>query len=599
MFDNTMQRVAATSWRRLLQAAFVIIVFSLLSADAGAQATVPVRVIAFNDFHGHLAPDDKSIAVEDPADPSRKVILRSGGAAYLATRIRQLRAEEPHSIVLSSGDLIGASPLASGLFLDEPTIEVMNSIGVEINAIGNHEFDRGLGELQRMISGGCASAPALGRVSCASSDGAFRGARFAFIAANVDYRDGRRPFQSSVVREFDGVKVAFVGAVTRSTPGIVRAGAVTELAFRPEARAINAEAEALHAQGVKAIVAVIHEGGDADGGANGCANPRGSIFDIVRDLDPSIRVVLSAHTHRAYRCLIDGRLVIQAASFGRLVSVVDIELDRISGEIVPGRTRARNVPVPNGLGRQQSAASAAYPPLVPDPAVAALVAHYSARAAPLADRPAGRLAAEFDRHASRGGDHALGRLVADAQLAATRAQGATIALTNPGGIRTDLRPRGTDGTVSYSDVYAAQPFGNTLVTLTLTGAQLKALLEQQWNEHDPNRPRILQPSRGFTYAWDATRPAGDRVIVDSMRLEGRAIDRAATYRVTVNDFLAGGGDGFRVLREGVDAVGGPLDVDALTDYMRTESQTAPLQPDRSSRIGRRNRAPGRLPTPVR
>ncbi len=585
MLEDAVQRAAATNPGHLLGAALAI-VLAVASADAPAQATVPVRIIAFNDFHGHLEPGHNSIAVEDPANPSRTVTLRSGGAAYLATRIRQLRAEEPHSIVVSAGDLIGASPLASGLFLDEPTIEVMNSMGVDINAIGNHEFDRGLGELQRMIGGGCASAPPLDRVSCASGDGIYRGARFDFIAANVEYRDGRRTFRAAVVREFDGLKVAFVGAVTRSTPGIVRAGAVTELAFRPEARAINAEAEVLRAQGVKAIVAVIHEGGDADGGVNACANPRGRIFDIVRDLDPSIRVVLSAHTHRGYRCLVDGRLVIQAASFGRLVSVVDIELDRRSGEIVAGRTRARNLPVPNGLGREQPAASA-YPPLAPDPAVASLVAHYSARAAPLADRPAGRLAAEFDRNASRGGDHALGRLVADAQLAATRAHGATIALTNPGGIRTDLRPRGPGGTVTYSDVYAVQPFGNTLVTLTLSGGQLKTLLEQQWNERSPDRPRILQPSRGFTYAWDATRPTGEHVIVDSMRLEGRAIDRTATYRVTVNDFLAGGGDGFRVLLEGVDAVGGPLDVDALTEYMRVESQTTPLQPDRSSRIGRR------------
>ena len=394
-------------------------------------------------------------------------------------------------------------------------------------------------------------------------------------------------FESSVVREFDGLRVAFVGAVTRTTPTIVRIGAVSELAFRPEAGAINAEAQALRSQGIRAIVAVIHEGGVADGGVNGCANPRGSIFEIVRDLDPSIRVVLSAHTHRAYRCLVDGRLVIQAASFGRLVSVVDIELDRTSGEIVPERIRASNIPVPNGLGRGQRAAGT-YVPLAPDPAVATLVAHYRARAAPLDDRPAGRLAGDFDRTASRGGDHALGRLVADAQLSATRAQGAAVALTNPGGIRTDLRARGPGGAVTYGDVYAAQPFGNTLVTLTLTGAQLKTLLEQQWTERSRDRPRILQPSRGFSYTWDATRPVGARVVAESMRLDGSTIERETIYRVTVNDFLVGGGDGFRVLREGADAVGGPLDVDALTEYIRVESLAAPLQPDRSPRIARRN-----------
>jgi 5'-nucleotidase len=266
------------------------------------------------------------------------------------------------------------------------------------------------------------------------------------------------------------------------------------------------------------------------------------------------------------------------------VSVVDLEVDRFSGDVVRERTRARNHPVPNGLD-SDTRLRAAYPPLAPEPRVAALVEHYRRRAAPLAERPVGRIDAPFDRRPSAGGDHALGRLIADAHLAATRANGAQIAFTNPGGIRTDLRATG--GIVTYADAYAAQPFGNSLVTLTVTGEQLKTLLEQQWSAARPERARMLQPSTGFSYAWDAGRPRGNRIVPESMRLDGRAIAADQRYRVTVNSFLAEGGDGFRVLREASERVGGPLDIDALTEFLRARSELRPLAPDTSPRIARR------------
>jgi 5'-nucleotidase len=550
-----------------------------------AQSSVTVRIIAFNDFHGHLEPGENTIHVADPDQPSKTVPLRTGGAAFLATRIRQLRADQKHSTVVSTGDLIGASPLISGLFLDEPTIEVMNAIGIDANAVGNHEFDRGAAELLRIVDGGCRTAAPADRISCAATSGSYVGARFPFIAANVLDRNGRALFAPSVVREFDGIRIGFIGAVTRSTPGIVRPDGVAGLRFGSEAEAINREAQVLRAQGVNAIVAVVHEGGDAGGRLDACENPHGPIFDIERELDPSIDIMLSAHTHRAYNCRINGRLVIQGASFGRLVSVVDVMVDRASGDIVLPLTQSRNVPVPNGLTRDDRL-RAAYPPLEPDPRVAAIVDHYRVRALPIAARPVGRLAGTFDRNASAGGDHVLGRLIADAQLAATRDRGAVIAFTNPGGIRTELRPRGIDGTVNHADIYAVQPFGNVLVTLTLTGAQLKTLLEQQWSRSHPERARILQPSRGFSYAWDPARSKGDRVIAASLRLNGRAVEADRLYRVTVNDFLASGGDSFRVLRSATDVVGGPLDIDSLSEFIRTESMPQPLQPDRTARISR-------------
>jgi 5'-nucleotidase len=557
----------------------------LIVAPQGVRsqdATVRVRLIAFNDFHGHLEAGENEVQVQDPADPARSVALRSGGAAHLAALIGSLRAEQPRNVVVSTGDLIGASPLVSGLFHDEPTIEVMNAIGLDVNAAGNHEFDQGVAELQRIVTGGCRDPGDLHRKSC--SRGRYAGARFPFLAANVvDRTTGRAVFPSTFVTTLDGVRIGFIGVVTRATPGIVIPSGVAGVRFLSEARVLNEQARLLQAVGVQAIVAVVHEGGHTDGGFNGCSNPRGPIFEIVRELEPAIDVVLSAHTHRGYNCEVNGKPVMQGASFGRLVSVVDLAIDRVSGDVVPALTRARNLPVPNGTDADDRLRSA-YPPLAPDPTVAAIVEHYRAASAPLANRPVGRIAGPFERRPGPGGDHALGRLIADAQLAATRVNGATIAFTNPGGVRSALHASGTDGTVTYADAYSTQPFGNSLVTMTITGEQLKTLLEQQWSASSPERARILQPSAGLSYSWSGRKPYGQRI--ESLRLDGRAVQQDDDVRVTVNSYLAAGGDGFRVLQQGRDRIGGPLDIDALTEFLRVRSAVAPLAPSSAQRIAR-------------
>ena len=568
--------------------AWVLIAASLVAAFSVASAqTVPVRIIAFNDFHGHLEPSDNTLAVPDPSNSAATTQLRTGGAAFLAARINQLKAQQPHHVIVSAGDLVGASPLTSSLFLDEPTIEVMNAIGLDINALGNHEFDRGVTHLLRLASGGCQPDPSPDRQTCAGLDGKFAGARFTLLSANVLDRDSDQPIVPPTwIRSFDGVRIGVIGAVTRATRSIVVQSGVANVRFVAEAKALNDAARQLRRNGVHAIVAVVHEGGDADGGYDSCRAPRGAIFEIARELDASIDIVLSAHTHRAYNCIVDGRPIMQAASYGRLVSVVDIEIDRASGSILRERTRAHNVPVPNGLDTSDRL-RAAYPPLEPDRQVAAIVEHYRQRAASVAQRPVGRIAGEFDRRTSGGGDSALGRLIADAQLAATRPQGAQLALTNPGGLRADLRASARDSVATYADAFASLPFSNTLVTLTLTGTQLKQLLEQQWSATADQRARILQPSRGFSYVWLASGSHGERVVADSMRLHGSVIRPDQPYRITVNNFLAEGGDGFRVLRDGVDRVGGPVDVDALSEYLKQQSAVRPLAPDRVPRIIRR------------
>jgi 5'-nucleotidase len=549
------------------------------------DAALTLRLIAFNDFHGHLEPGEMSLEVPDPRNPQRTTRLRVGGAAHLAGRIAQLRREQPRSVVVSAGDMVGASPLTSALFRDEPTVEVMNLIGLELNAAGNHEFDHGVDELRRLIGGGCASEPRGKTLSCAHPGGHYEGARFAFLAANVVDEQGRPLLPPFRVVEVDGIRIGFIGAVTRSTPGIVLPAGIRGWRFEDEAEAINRAARELLAQGVRALVAVVHEGGEADGGFNACENPRGEIFSIARRLDPAIAVIVSGHTHRAYVCRIDGRLIVQSGAHGQMVAVLDLAVDPRRGTVDIAATAARNEPVANGL-QTGAALRAAYPPAPPDPVVARLVDHYRTRAAPLAQKPAGRIAAPFERLAGPGGDSAAGRLIADAQLAATRSNGAQIAFVNPGGIRTDLVARPNDGTVTFADAFAMQPFGNALVTMSLTGAQILALLESQWNRGEAQRQRLLQPSRGFTYAWRAAAPAGSRVDRASVRIDGELLREERTYRVTVNQYLAEGGGGLPLLREGTDRVVGPLDVDALVAYLRSTSRLAPLRPDPRSRIVR-------------
>ena len=280
-------------WTRAVTVASIATLALVVAPASRSQGSlVPVRIIAFNDFHGHLEPGENAVEVPDPSDPARKRRVRAGGAAHLATLVARLRAEQPQHVVVSSGDLVGASPLISGLFHDEPTIEVMNAIGIDFNAVGNHEFDHGVDELKRLAQGGCSSASSTHRQSCPRL--AYTGARFPFLAANVlDRSTGQPIFAPTFVKSIGGVRVGFIGVVTRSTPGIVVPSGVAGVRFVAEARVLNEQAKALQAEGVQAIVAVVHEGGDADGGINDCANPRGAIFEIERELDAAIDAVLS------------------------------------------------------------------------------------------------------------------------------------------------------------------------------------------------------------------------------------------------------------------------------------------------------------------
>lgn len=557
-----------------------------------APAAVTVRLIAFNDFHGNLETSGLTLPWPDPARPDRALRLAAGGAAYLAGTVNALRAGAPNSLVISSGDMIGGTPLVSALFLHESTIDVMNRLGVDIAIPGNHEFDAGKDELLRVLGGGCQAAKPDGLfVSCAL--GPYTGAKFPLFAANVLGADGKTLFPPSLVRSVGGVKIGFIGAVTRITPTIVVPSGVAGLTFTDEATAINAEAARLKAQGIQALVAVIHEGGETgtpglplEWNDVGCPKPRGAIFDIAKRLTQDVDVIFSAHTHQGYRCVVDGRPIMQATALGRGVSVADLVIDPATGEVDRSRTTHRNLPVFND--RSDAALKAAIIAAEPAPyaqalrdaqpvaAIAERVAAYSAAAAPRAQKPVGRIGGNFDRNAKT--DASAGRLIADAQWIATRTAergNASFALMNPGGVRSDLRCAGGPPpcTVTYGEIFTMQPFGNSLVVMTLTGTQIKQLLEDQQR---PGRtgPSFLIPSSSLTYRWVAKAEYGQRV--QDVRVAGAPLTPNGEYRLTVNSFLADGGDGVVMLQQGRDRLGGELDIDALIAHLKRNPSPDPV-----------------------
>lgn len=552
-----------------------------------ATGPVAVRLLGFNDFHGNLEKTALSLNLPDPADATKTVRVATGGAAFLAGKLAELKAGNPNTVIVSSGDLIGGSPLVSAFFRDEPTLEIMNMMGVDLNAVGNHEFDKGVAELSRIVKGGCSTDtrdPNL--ASCARAGASYAGAKFPFLAANVVDANGTPIHPPYVIKNFQGARIAFIGAVTRTTPTIVVPEGVRGVRFLDEAQAINRYVDEVKALGVNAMVAVVHEGGNTDGAWNdpSCPNPRGEIFEIVNKLKPEVDIVFSGHSHQGYNCTIKGVPVMQAFSAGRGISQVDIVIDPATRDIDRSKTRAVNVPVVNDGNPPEIAAK--FPAAKPDAAVAKLVADYVALAAPRANREIGRITATINREPAPGGDFPAGRLIADAQLAATAPAdkgGAQIAFMNAGGIRADFNctpvAPATSCAVTFGGAFTVQPFGNSLVVMTLTGAQLKELLEQQNAGANAQRARMLQPSKGFTYTWDAAAPAGARV--SNMRLNGAPVDPATPYRVTVNSFMAEGGDGYSVLSKGTNRVGGAQDIDALIAYLAANN---PAAPDMAARI---------------
>ena len=553
-------------------------------------AVVSIKLIAFNDLHGNLEPPKTSIFA--PLAAGGTVSVPAGGAAYMASAIATLKTKNPNHAVVSAGDMIGASPLVSALFLDEPTIEAVNAMKIDFNAVGNHEFDKGQTELLRMKNGGCIKNTSL---EPCQVNKAFPGANFGFLAANTLKADGTTLFPATGIKTFtqDGatVKVGFIGMTLKGTPSIVTPAGVAGLTFKDEADTANALIPGLRAQGADVIVVVVHEGGTTTVGYNdkSCAGLSGDVLPILNRLDASVDVVVSGHTHRSYICdyaktnASKPFLLTSAGQYGTIVTDINLSVNTTTRKVVA--KSADNVIVQSeayGSGAAAVALTDQYPRFEKNAEIGALIGRYQAVAEPLVARIVGQVTAPATRTNAPSRENVMGNLIADAQLAATAPLakgGAQIAFMNPGGVRADLIP-GTNGDVTYGQLFSVQPFGNSLVVKTMTGAQLRALLEQQFNSgaNTTSAPRVLLVSGGFSYTYNLAAAVGSRIT--AMTLAGTPVLDATTYRVTMNSFLATGGDNFTVFNEGTQTIGGDQDIDALEAYIKSNKPLAPPAPTR-------------------
>jgi 5'-nucleotidase len=530
-----------------------------------AMAPVEVQILAINDFHGNLEPPNLTIPAADGAVPA-------GGAAYLATALKQVRTS--NSVTVAAGDLIGASPISSALFLDEPTIKALSMAGLELASVGNHEFDKGSAELLRMQKGGCEKYTR--RQPCALEP--FAGAGFQYLAANVVGADGQTLFPSTAIKQVGEVRIGFIGMTLKETKTLVSPSGIAGLDFKDEAETANALVPGLKATGVNTIVLLIHQGASIEGNYydQSCPGLAGDILPILAKLDPAIQLIVSGHTHNAYICRLPmagggERLLTSAGKYGALVTDIRLTFDRPGGTLTGERA---DFVIAQGEPIHTARLNA---PLVPahrifpaDPAVAALVKRYHDAAAGAANRPVGRLGGSVLK-GSDGSESQAAGLIADGQLFVARDPkrgNAGFALMNNGGARTDLLPA-ADGTVTFGQIFAMQPFANNVVTKSYTGAEIKAVLEQQFSSgtNTAERPNFLTPSANFRFTYDRSRPAGQRII--SMTLDGKPIDPAKSYRVAINNFLASGGDNFTLLADGRDPVDAGLDLDATEVYLAT------------------------------
>lgn len=523
----------------------------LLSACASrSSAPVDINLVALNDFHGNL--ESSKFSYTSVIDQTPHTI-QAGGIDTVAAALQAWRQEDGELLLVGAGDLIGASPALSSMWADEPSIGALNLLGMRATSVGNHEFDNGRVELLRQQNGGCAS-PRPDK-ACKYSP-SYYGATFSYLAANVIDRATGKPFLPAYrIETARGVKIAFIGTVLKDTPSVVLASGIVGLDFIDEAEAINRLLPELRAQGVGVFVVLIHQGGRSADYFDqpDCTRLTGPIVDVVQALDPAIRLVISGHSHTGYTCRVDGRMVTQADMGGHVLSRIKLTVDPISNSV--REVSARNIIMTQGTWPEHAAMSD-YLKTVRERGAAVLA------------RPVAKVgAASIGRAHGEAGESALGDLVADSTLAAVKDAGAQIAFMNNGGLRKDLDV-GADLVGTVGQTQMVLPFANTLVLMTLSGAQIRALLEQQWKGAKADAHGVLQVSDGFSYRWDARRPEGQRVLPGSIRLNGAPLVDAKPYRVVVNNFLAEGGDGFSIFAQGSERVETTLrDHDALVAYL--------------------------------
>jgi len=541
---------------------------------------VDLQLLAFNDYHGHV----------EPSQAGTVDGVLAGGGEYLSTELNTLRADHKYSLTVAAGDLIGGSPAFSGLFHDEPSVESLNAMHLDVSSVGNHEFDEGVTELLRMQDGGCHPLD-----GCYFPDAPYAGANFQWLAANVvNEATGDTPLPPYWIKRFESINVGFIGMTLEATDTLVAAAGIKGWDFLNEAETANALVPVLKAQGVDAIVVLLHEGGSQTpppGDIDACVGISGPIVAINDALDPAIDVLITGHTHLPYNCLLPDsagqpRIVTSAYSYGRVVSEVNLVLDKRTNDVRRDLSTATNHLVDRTT-------------LTPDPAITAVITKWQPLYDAAGTTPVGTITADINRGGTppgsdRGVESPAGNLVADAQLWSTSANGAQIALMNPGGVRSDLTyaqsqtPPEGDGVVTFGEAFTFQPFGNTLITFPMTGAQIISVLEEQCQPAGSSRPFLhLGVSEGFTYDLAKTIVAGTctSVSITNVKLNGVPLNPAATYMVTVNNFLADGGDNFATFAAVTGArLDGGNDLLALINYLGTYSPVSPPSTDRVNEL---------------
>lgn len=542
-----------------------------LRQTASSTAPVEIGIIALNDFHGALEPPKQAVNLANP--DGTKTGVPAGGAAWLASAVDSLKAKHANHVVVAAGDLTSASQLASSLYLDEPAVGVMNRIGLEFNAVGNHEFDRGWNELLRLQNGGCAKNTR--REPCRLEQ--FAGARYTYLSASTIKDDGSTLFPATGLKHFDTpagkITLGFIGLSLHTVPALVSPEALKGLRFADEADTINALVPKLKAEGADAVVVLIHQGGKTTSfdDVNGCQGLNGDILPILDKLKPGVDVVVSGHTHWPYVCNYAGAdpahpmLLTSAGVYGELVTDITLSFDPKTHAVLAKRaenTIVQSQPYTGSRGLIEN--TDRVPRFAPKAEVAAYVKRYVDDVAGQIARPAGHLSGPAVKTEGidswKGGP--LGYLIADSQLDATRKLGAQLAFTNAFGVRTSLVP-GNDGSLTFGQLYAVQPFNNELIVQTMTGAQIKAVIEEGLDDADVKQ--VLAPSGNLHFSYDMRRPSGDRVV--SLTLDGKALDPAARYRVATNNFLSEGGDFFREFTKATGKVRGGIDIDALEAWL--------------------------------
>jgi 5'-nucleotidase len=558
-------------------AAAVLVTAGLASTPAAADESgggqsqrprpdVQVQLLAFNDYHGHL----------ESSTPGTVGTVPAGGSEFLSTHLAALRAGHRNSLTVAAGDLIGGTPFLSGLFHDEPSVESLNAMGLDVSSVGNHEFDEGVTELLRMQNGGCHPVD-----GCYFDGQTFPGADFPWLAANVKDDLGRTPLPPYWIKRFQGVQVGFIGMTLEGTDALVAQSGIRGWDFTDEVETANALVPQLRRQGVQAIVVLLHEGGIQSGTYDECVGISGPIVQIAENLDPEIDAVITGHTHQPYNCSIPDpagqpRAVTSAFSFGRIITELNLSIDTRTKDVRRDQTTVVNHIVTQDVAR--------------DPVLTSIIAKWKSISDAVGSEVVGQVAGSIVRRGDRQLESDLGNLVADAQLWATQDNGAQLALMNPGGLRADLvfdSPLGTGGQVTFAEAFNVQPFGNLLSTIPMTGQQIIDVLKQQCQPAGSSRPFLfLGVSNGLSYTLDRTIAAGvcTSITVSDVRLNGVALDPAATYQVTVNNFLVDGGDNFTVFAQVNPAlrVGGGIDLDAFVAYF------AAFSPVASPGIGRVN-----------